>query len=371
MHKRTIFLVLILAMFTFTSSAFGKGMIMNENFGITEPDEIMKATPASLDVLEAVEDEATSAVSDDLGTAEPDENAEETASVDVKPVETAEVKSEDVKVFETSDDFEPTEKTEITTETTKHEDTESTVSADVAVKKDSEDIEDIIDTAPVESKDAKDVQVVEPVGVEEVKLPVSQITPDEFRRMCAGASNEMILNAIKNRNADVNAKDYYDVTPLMFAAEKNSDAEVITVLIASGAKPDAKDKDGKTALMYAAKSNPSSNIITALASSGANFNARDNNKMTALMYAARNNNAEVVKAIIDGGAEELADKRGWTPLFWAARYTNYPEVIGVLLDAAHDPQARAHDMSSPIDHANKNPKLMNTKDFLRLEEESR
>ena len=360
MYKRTIFLILLLAMFTFTSSALGKGMIMNENFGITEPDEIMKTIPASLDVLEAVKDEATNAVSNesnDLGISEPEENTEETASDDVEPIEATEVKSDDVKVFETSADFELTEKIEIT------------VSADVAVKEVSEDI---IDTASVESKDAKDVQVVEPVGVEEeVKLPVSQITPDEFRRMCAGASNEMILNAIKNRNADVNAKDYYDVTPLMFAAEKNSDAEVITILIASGAKPDAKDKDGKTALMYAAKSNPSSNIISALASGGANFNARDNNKMTALMYAARNNNAGVVKAIIDGGAEELADKRGWTPLFWAARYTNYPEVIGILLDAAHDPQARAHDMSSPIDHANKNPKLMNTKDFLRLEEESR
>ena len=353
MYKRTIFLILLLAMFTFTSSALGKGMIMNENFGITEPDEIMKTIPASLDVLEAVKDEATNAVSNesnDLGISEPEENTEETASDDVEPIEATEVKSDDVKVFETSADFELTEKIEIT------------VSADVAVKEVSEDI---IDTASVESKDAKDVQVVEPVGVEEeVKLPVSQITPDEFRRMCAGASNEMILNAIKNRNADVNAKDYYDVTPLMFAAEKNSDAEVITILIASGAKPDAKDKDGKTALMYAAKSNPSSNIISALASGGANFNARDNNKT----YA---DNAEVVKAIIDGGAEELADKRGWTPLFWAARYTNYPEVIGILLDAAHDPQARAHDMSSPIDHANKNPKLMNTKDFLRLEEESR
>ena len=260
MYKRTIFLILLLAMFTFASSALGKGMIMNENFGITEPDEIMKTIPASLDVLEAVKDEATNAVSNesnDLGISEPEENTEETASDDVEPIEATEVKSDDVKVFETSADFELTEKIEIT------------VSADVAVKEVSEDI---IDTASVESKDAKDVQVVEPVGVEEeVKLPVSQITPDEFRRMCAGASNEMILNAIKNRNADVNAKDYYDVTPLMFAAEKNSDAEVITILIASGAKPDAKDKDGKTALMYAAKSNPSSNIIIALASGYMDF----------------------------------------------------------------------------------------------------
>ena len=89
------------------------------------------------------------------------------------------------------------------------------------------------------------------------------------------------------------------------------------------------------------------------------------------MYAARTNNAGVVKAIIDAGAEELADKRGWTALFWAARYTSDPKVIDVLLDAGADPLARAHDMAIPFDHAQKNQKIINTKEYLRLEEESR
>ena len=212
---------------------------------------------------------------------------------------------------------------------------------------------------------------VKPVENEPTPANVPGISADDFRRMCAGASSEMIINALENRNADANAADYYDVTPLMYAAEKNSDPKVIDALVSFGAKTDAKDKDGRTALMYAAKSNPSPEIISALTSNGANVNARDSNRMTALMYAARNNNAKTVKALIDAGAEELADKRGWTPLFWAARYTNDPEVIGVLLDAGHDPQIRAHDMATPIDHANRNPRLINTKEFMRLEEESR
>ena len=213
----------------------------------------------------------------------------------------------------------------------------------------------------------KDTPEVKP----EENKPVSQISPEEFRRLCASSSLEMISNALENRNADVNAIDYYDTTPLMFAAEKNSDPEVINALIKFGADPNAKDKDNKTPLMFAAAANTSPEIITALAKGGANVNARDSNRMTPLMYAARNNNAAVVKALIEAGAEELADKRGWTPLFWAARYTNDPEVIGVLLDAGHDPLVRAHDMATPIDHANRNKKLMNTKEFLRLEEASR
>ncbi|MBQ7151594.1 MAG: ankyrin repeat domain-containing protein [Synergistaceae bacterium] len=236
------------------------------------------------------------------------------------------------------------------------------------------------ESAPEAPKETPEVKPEEPapeapketpeVKPEENK-PVSQISPEEFRRLCASSSLEMISNALENRNADVNAIDYYDTTPLMFAAEKNSDPEVINALIKFGADPNAKDKDNKTPLMFAAAANTSPEIITALAKGGANVNARDSNRMTPLMYAARNNNAAVVKALIEAGAEELADKRGWTPLFWAARYTNDPEVIGVLLDAGHDPLVRAHDMATPIDHANRNKKLMNTKEFLRLEEASR
>ena len=199
----------------------------------------------------------------------------------------------------------------------------------------------------------------------------SYIKDSDFIKMCAGASYEIIQNAIDNRHANVNAKDYYDATPLIYAAEKNSDVRVIDALAKAGADMNARDKDGKTALMYAAGANSNSEIITALISNGAKANLRDNNRMTAIMHAARNNKAAVVKALIDAGAEELTDKRGWSALFWAAGYTADAEVIGVLLDAGYDTHARDHNMITPLDLANKNSKLINTKDFLRLEQESR
>ena len=213
--------------------------------------------------------------------------------------------------------------------------------------------------------------IPEPIPTPEPLITAPKITDSEFLRLCAGADADFIRNAVNNRAANVNAHDYYDVTALMFAAEKNSDPKVIEALINAGADPHARDKDGKTALMYAAKSNPSPEIITALTNGASYVNARDNNRMTALMHASRSNNARVVKALIDSGAEELADKRGWTALFWAARYTTDPAVVGVLLDAGADPLARAHDMAIPLDHANKNSRLVNTKEFIRLEEESR
>lgn len=218
---------------------------------------------------------------------------------------------------------------------------------------------------------SKDEQKVPDVIVPDVIVYKSQITPEEFRRMCEEATSELVLNAIENRNSDVNAADPYGITPLMFAAKSNSSPEIIGILVKAGADINAKDNGGKTALMYASESNPHPEIISALAANGANMNTRNNNRRTALMYAARMNNADVVKALIDAGAEELADSNGWTPLFWAARYTEHPEVIGTLLDAGHNPKAHSYDMAKPIEHANLNPKLMNTKELVRLAEESR
>lgn len=199
----------------------------------------------------------------------------------------------------------------------------------------------------------------------------SHVTPKEFLMMCREAPAVLILNAIENRNADVNYADSYGVTPVMAAAENNPFPEVIEILADAGADINASDNGGETALMYAAASNPNPEIISALAGKGAQVNARNKTRRTPLMYAARKNNADVVKALIDAGAEELADANGWTPLFWAARYTQYPEVIAILLDAGHNPKAHSYDMAKPIEHANMNPNLMNTDELLRLEKESR
>ena len=96
------------------------------------------------------------------------------------------------------------------------------MSDDISAK--SENEEPVVNDVQV-NVESKEPPATDPTAMSEDSGPdpkpvhESRIMPDEFMRMCAGASFEMILNAIENRNANVNAKDYYDVTPIMYSAE--------------------------------------------------------------------------------------------------------------------------------------------------------
>ena len=163
---------------------------------------------------------------------------------------------------------------------------------------------------------------------------------------------------------------------LLEILEKNADADVATVkkLIDQGANVKFRDVNNATALMYAAKFNHDAKIIKILIDNGADVNAHDNFGVTALMQAARRNNADIVKALLDAGAKETIDNRGWTALFWAVTYTKYPEVIEVLLDAKFNPKMTDKYMLKPINYSIKNKMLSEPaglKIYERLDKESK
>ena len=355
MYKRFFVALIVILSLPFMVGA-------EENAPSTKPSLGFDALKSIDNMFDKLDKLTTSILSGDV-----EESEEETESEDVSEEEAVETLSEDSEVGE------------IPMNADLAGDKSDATPPDLHPTISSSDFEDYVtpseDTKPQfeepESGDNEDTTSKDLSGNVKTIEPVSQVTPKEFLVMCREASSELILNAIENRNADVNAADAYGVTPLIAAAESNQSPEVIEILTDAGADVDARDKDGQTALMYAASANPNPAVISAIALQGAHVNARDNNRRTALMYAAWRNNADVVSALIDAGAEELADNKGWTPLFWAARYTEHPEVIGVLLDAGHDPKAHSYDMAKPIEHANVNPKLMNTEELLRLENESR
>jgi ankyrin repeat protein len=87
-----------------------------------------------------------------------------------------------------------------------------------------------------------------------------------------------------DKGADVNAKDYKDLTPLMSASERGH-GDIARLLVDRGADVSAKNTRSMTALMYASRGGHV-DIAKLLVDRGADVNAKDSAGKTCLMIAA-------------------------------------------------------------------------------------
>jgi len=123
-------------------------------------------------------------------------------------------------------------------------------------------------------------------------------------------------------------------TPLANAARYNRQ-EVVQVLLAHGADPNARSM-GSTALIWASI-NGSNDLVRLLLDRGADLKATDRQHgMNALQCAAMAGKADTVKLLLDRGAEvNSRDRDGKTALIWAAHYGR-DETVQVLLNHGAD-----------------------------------
>ena len=113
------------------------------------------------------------------------------------------------------------------------------------------------------------------------------MTPLAFA--AAKASNTEILSYLLDSGADVNFKDVFSMTPLMYAA-MNPNAEMAETLLENGARLSDKDENGMTPLLWAAKENENPAVCALLVDCGADVSERDAKfNVNALMIAAKEN----------------------------------------------------------------------------------
>lgn len=109
---------------------------------------------------------------------------------------------------------------------------------------------------------------------------------------------EMLIAA----GAKVNAANDLKITPL-YLASVNGNAAIVEKLLKAGADPDAASESGVTPLMEAARTG-SVGAVRALLAHEAKVNAKETERQqTALMWAASQKHPEVVKALLDRGAD--------------------------------------------------------------------
>ena len=75
--------------------------------------------------------------------------------------------------------------------------------------------------------------------------------------------------------ADINAKDKNKSTPLMSAAEYNTNPEVLKVLLEADTDVNAQSKNGWTPLMHVALYNTNPEVLKVLLEAGADVNAKE------------------------------------------------------------------------------------------------
>lgn len=149
--------------------------------------------------------------------------------------------------------------------------------------------------------------------------------------------------------------DSYGYTALMWACEHNF-IDMARYLLSKGADPNIRAKDGSTAIIRAAGNAP--DAVEPLLSAGADIDARADDGWGVLtqcvfgvlykgypMELAELLAAEV--SDVDEATMNSGSVDGYTPLFWAAR-DNHEQLVRLLIEHGADVNAAAEDGKTPL-----------------------
>lgn len=131
----------------------------------------------------------------------------------------------------------------------------------------------------------------------------------------------------------------------LIKAVKFDDVSAVRKALAQGADPNATDPQGMPLIVLAAREK-SDNVAKALmADPKTNIEKVDAAGENAMMLAALNGDTDLVKALIDKGAE--VNKKGWSPLHYAAANGN-DDIVKLLLDHSAYVDAGSPNGTTPL-----------------------
>jgi len=151
------------------------------------------------------------------------------------------------------------------------------------------------------------------------------------------------LKALLDGGASPNARDSKDITPLMYAAETGSVAEM-RILVEHNAEVNARNAFGATALMWSASDVQK---VRLLLEHRADVNLAAKSGKTALLIALSMRSPEVARLLLAKGADTAAvDKAGVTALLAAVRGNDIATIRMLVEGGADVNQADAQPFAS-------------------------
>ena len=185
-------------------------------------------------------------------------------------------------------------------------------------------------------------------------VSVVAVAAQDLRLVTAAADQDAAaVRALLAEGVDVNMARADGATAILWAAHRD-DLDTVARLLDAGADVNTADDHGVTPLERAAE-NASAAMVGALLAAGADANAAQTSGLTPLMTAARTGSVAVVQALLGHGAEvnaATAETRS-TALMWAVAEP-HPDVVRVLLDAGADPRASTFKGFTPLMFAARN-----------------
>ncbi|XP_063416209.1 ankyrin repeat domain-containing protein 50-like [Mytilus trossulus] len=146
---------------------------------------------------------------------------------------------------------------------------------------------------------------------------------------CMGGFNNMINVLIEN-GADINRSDHNDWTPLLaYANSQHDNPEIINFLIKKGANSNALTKDKVSSLMMASFRGHL-NIVKQLIKLRMDVNHPDVYGKTAIFSACLSGNVDIVRTLIDNGADTLVSDKNGDTVFTFAKKNKLSAIVDFL-----------------------------------------
>ncbi len=142
---------------------------------------------------------------------------------------------------------------------------------------------------------------------------------------------EKLTKFLLANSADINAKNIRGANALQGVAFIGN-VDMARFLIKSGIEINNQGGFRNQTALHLAAGSGHRNIVELLIANDVNINAIDKNGWTPLRHASGNSNVELMKMLIDGGADinPMKGRNAWSPLSWAAEIGDY-DLVKLLI----------------------------------------